>query len=127
MSFPLPVSPITYYSQVLLYCARSLFSLSFFGEGAVSERGGAVAMTGHDSSNSNRGWKQGTTQTQCSSNNLPSGASAYLRNRSRFPGYFRENDLVLWAKYILVELRELSNACECEHDAIPRGYDPVNQ
>ena len=60
---------------------------------------------------------------------LPSGASAYLGNNRRgFPGYFREDELILWTKYqLLVELRELSNAYECEHDTVPRGYDPVNQ
>ena len=94
------------------------------GEGAAkaprSKRGGAVAMSGHDSSNSGRKGKHGMKQTKCSSNNLPSGASAYLRNRSRFPGYFREDELILWIKYLLFELRELSNAYECEHDAVPR-------
>lgn len=66
-------------------------------------------------------------RAQCSSSNLPSGASSYLRYRSQFTVYFREDKLIVWAKYLHVELRELPNTYECEHDAVRRGDDPVNQ
>lgn len=34
---------------------------------------------------------------------FPPNASAYLRKRRRFLGYFREDELIIWTKYLLVE------------------------
>lgn len=53
-------------------------------------------MNGHDSSNSGKGLETGHDTDSVT--NVQSGASAYPRNRSRFLGYFRGGEPIIWTK-----------------------------